>query len=66
MNFGSDSLLGAKQAEVRIGEDGSATVADLGEGPKGVFLRVRPQQPVELQAGDVVRVGEQQLRVELG
>lgn len=66
MNFGSDSLLGAKHVEVRIGEDGSATVADLGEGSAGVFLRVRPQQPVELQAGDVVRVGEQQLRVELG
>jgi pSer/pThr/pTyr-binding forkhead associated (FHA) protein/ribosomal protein L40E len=66
MNFGSDALLAAKHAEVRIGEDGSAIVVDLGEAPGGVFLRVRAQQPVDLQPGDVVRVGEQQLRVELG
>jgi ribosomal protein L40E len=66
MNFGSDSLLGAKHLEVRIGEDGVATLVDLGQAPGGVFLRVRAQQPVELQAGDLMRVGEQQLRVELG
>jgi hypothetical protein len=31
-----------------------------------VFLRVRAQEPVELQAGDVLRVGQQQLRLEVG
>jgi hypothetical protein len=66
MNFGSDSLLAAKHLEVRIAEGGAATLADLGQAPSGVFLRVRTQQPVELQAGDVVRVGEQELRVDLG
>ncbi|HXL40268.1 MAG TPA: zinc ribbon domain-containing protein [Myxococcales bacterium] len=66
MNFGSDSLLAAKHLEVRIGEGGAAMLAELGQAPSGVFLRVRARQPVELQAGDVVRVGEQQLRVELG
>jgi hypothetical protein len=66
MNFGSDALLAARHAEVRIGEDGVATLVDLGEGASGVFLRVRSQQPVELQAGDVVRVGENRLRVEVG
>jgi len=65
MNFPGDALLGAKHAEVRIADDGSASVADLGQAPSGIFLRVRPQQPVELQAGDVVRVGEQQLRLEV-
>src|SRR5258705_37585 len=66
MNFGSDSLLAAKHLEVRIAEGGAATLADMGQAPSGVFLRVRTQQPVELLAGDVVRVGEQQLRVDLG
>ena len=66
MNFPGDSLLASKHAEIRLAEDGTATLVDLGQGPSGVFLRVRAQQPVELQAGDVVRVGEQQLRVEVG
>src|SRR5438132_466917 len=66
MNFAGDSLLAAKHAEIRIAEDGTAALVDLGQGPSGVFLRVRAQQPVELQAGDVVRVGEQHLRVEVG
>ena len=66
MNFAGDSLLAAKHAEIRIAEDGTAALADLGQGPSGVFLRVRAQQPVELQAGDVVRVGDQHLRVEVG
>jgi len=65
MNFGSDSLLGAKHAEVRVGEDGTGSLVDLAQEPCGVFLRVRAQEPVELQAGDVLRIGEQQLRVEL-
>jgi hypothetical protein len=66
MNFGDDILLAARHAEVRLAEDGAATLVDLGEGPSGVFLRVRPQQPVELQGGDVVRIGDQRLRVEVG
>jgi ribosomal protein L40E/pSer/pThr/pTyr-binding forkhead associated (FHA) protein len=66
MNFAGDSVLAAKHAEIRIGEDGTAALVDLGQGPSGVFLRVRAQQPVELQAGDVVRVGDQHLRVEVG
>src|SRR5437870_4942936 len=66
MNFAGDSLLAAKHAEIRIAEDGTAALADLAHGPSGVFLRVRAQQPVELQAGDVVRVGDQHLRVDVG
>jgi pSer/pThr/pTyr-binding forkhead associated (FHA) protein/ribosomal protein L40E len=65
LNFPADALLAARHAEVRLGEDGSATLADVAEGGTGVFLRVRPQQPVELQAGDVLRVGQQQLRLEI-
>jgi len=65
MNFPADALLGPKHAEVRVADDGSATLADLGQAPSGVLLRVRPQQPVDLLAGDVVRVGEQQLRLEV-
>ena len=66
MNFGDDPLLAARHAEVRLAEDGAATLVDLGEGASGVFLRIRAQQPVELQAGDVVRIGDQRLRVEVG
>ncbi|MGZ3481927.1 MAG: FHA domain-containing protein, partial [Myxococcaceae bacterium] len=57
LNFPADALLAAKHAEIHIGEDGAATLADVAEGGSGVFLRVRAQQPVELQAGDVLRVG---------
>jgi hypothetical protein len=64
MNFPADALLAAKHAEIRLAEDGSATLVDLGAAPTGVFLRVRAQQ--DLQAGDVLMVGDQQLRVELG
>jgi ribosomal protein L40E len=66
MNFGDDTLLAARHAEVRVTEDGAATLVDLGEGPSGLFLRVRPQQPIDLQGGDVVRIGDQRLRVEVG
>jgi len=65
MNFGSDLLLGPKHAEVLIGEDGTASLVDVAQEPCGVFLRVRAQEPVELQAGDVLRIGGQQLRVEM-
>ena len=64
LNFPADSLLAARHAEIRLGDDGSATLVDLGQGPSGVLLRVRAESP--LQAGDIVQVGEQQLRVELG
>jgi len=66
LNFPADALLASRHAEIRFGEDGTALLADVAEGGSGVFLRVRPQQPVELQAGDVLRVGQQQLRLELG
>jgi ribosomal protein L40E len=64
MNFGSDARLGAKHAEVRVNDDGTASLLDVAQEPTGVFLRVRAQEPVELQAGDVLRIGEQQLRIE--
>ena len=66
MNFPADSLLGGRHAEIRIAEDGSATLVDLGQGPSGVFLRVRAQGVHELRPGDVVRVGDQELRIEVG
>jgi len=65
LNFPSDPMLATKHAEIRIADDGSAAVADVGEGSSGVFLRVRAQEPVELRAGDVLRIGQQQLRVEI-
>ena len=55
----------AKHAEVRVGEDGTATLVDLGQGPTGVWLRVRPQGQQDLQAGDLLQIGDQQLRVEV-
>ena len=66
MNFPADSLLGSRHAEVRLGDDGAVSVVDLGQGPSGVFIRLRSRGAQELQAGDIVRVGEQELRVELG
>ena len=66
MNFPADSLLGARHTELRLGEDGAASLVDLGQGPSGVFVRVRTQGTHELRAGDVLRVGEQELRVEIG
>ena len=66
MNFPSDSLLAAKHAEIRLGEDGSATLVDLGAGASGVFVRVKPQGQHDLLGGDVLLVGDQQLRVEVG
>jgi hypothetical protein len=66
MNFPSDGQLAARHAEIRIGDDGSATLADLGQGPSGVWLRVRAQEEHALQAGDLLQIGEQQLRVDVG
>lgn len=66
MNFPTDSLLGARHAEVRLADDGTVSLVDLGQGPSGIFVRVRARGAQELQAGDIVRVGEQDLRVEIG
>ena len=63
INFPADPLLAARHAEIRLGDDGSATLVDLGQGQSGVLLRVRAE--TELQAGDIVQLGEQQLRLEL-
>lgn len=64
MNFPSDAQLATRHAEIRIAEDGSAELVDPGHGPAGVFLRVRPRQHVDLSGGDMLRVGEQLLRIE--
>jgi len=65
MNFPADSLLAAKHVEIRLGEDGSATLVDLGQTPTGVWLRLRPQGQQDLMAGDLLQIGDQQLRVEV-
>ena len=66
LNFPADALLAARHAEIRLGEDGSATLVDLGAGPSGVFVRLRAQAQHDLQAGDTLMVGEQLLRLEVG
>ena len=66
LNFPSDPLLGQRHAELRIDPDGSATLVDLNAAPSGVFLRLRPEESVELQTGDVIQVGDQVLRLEVG
>jgi len=66
LNFASDTQLAPRHAELRIGPDGSAALVDLAASPGGVFLRLRPQQSLELQAGDVIQLGDQILRVEVG
>lgn len=66
MNFPGDALLAARHAEIRVAEDGSAVLADLGQAPTGVLLRVRPQGEQPVQGGDLLQVGEQQLRIEIG
>jgi hypothetical protein len=64
MNFPSDGQLATRHAEIRIAEDGSAQLVDPGHGPAGVFLRVRPRQHVDLSGGDMLRLGDQLLRIE--
>jgi len=66
VNFASDAQLAPRHAEVRIAPDGAATLVDLDASPGGVFLRLRPQQSLELQSGDVIQVGDQLLRLEVG
>jgi pSer/pThr/pTyr-binding forkhead associated (FHA) protein len=65
LNFASDPQLAPRHAEVRIAPDGSATLVDLDASPGGVFLRLRPQQSLELQAGDLIQLGDQLLRLEV-
>ncbi|MFN2548823.1 MAG: FHA domain-containing protein, partial [Myxococcales bacterium] len=66
MNFPADALLAPKHAEIRLAEDGSATLVDLGAGPSGVLVRVRAQGQHDLHAGDLLQIGDQLLRVEVG
>ena len=66
LNFPADALLAGRHAEIRIGDDGSATLVDLGAGPSGVFVRIRAQAQHELQAGDILQIGERLLRLEVG
>jgi ribosomal protein L40E len=66
MNFPTDNLLAARHAEIRLADDGTAVVVDLGQGPSGVYLRVRAQAQQDLQGGDVLQIGDQLLRVEVG
>jgi len=66
MNFPTDNLLAARHAEIRLADDGTAVLVDLGQGPSGVFVRVRAQAQQDLQAGDVLQIGDQLLRVEVG
>jgi ribosomal protein L40E/pSer/pThr/pTyr-binding forkhead associated (FHA) protein len=65
LNFGSDVLLAPRHAELRIAPDGSTTLVDLNAVASGVFLRLRPQQTIELQPGDVIQLGDQQLRLDV-
>jgi pSer/pThr/pTyr-binding forkhead associated (FHA) protein/ribosomal protein L40E len=65
LNFGTDALLAPRHAELRIAPDGTATLVDLNAAPSGVFLRLRPQQTIELQPGDVIQLGDQQLRLDV-
>jgi len=66
LNFAADAQLAPRHAELRIAADGSATLVDLEASPDGVFLRLHPQQSLELQGGDVIQIGDQVLRLEVG
>jgi FHA domain-containing protein len=63
LSFPSDTQLADRHAEIRLRSRGDAVLVDLGEAPCGVLLRVRTE--AELQAGDVLRIGEQQFRLEM-
>ena len=65
LNFPADAQLAARHAELRVAPDGSVVLVDLNAAPGGVFLRLRPQQSIELQPGDVLQLGDQQLRLEV-
>jgi hypothetical protein len=63
LNFPSDQRISAKHAEIRVGPDGTVTLADLGTARSGVLLRVRPNEPLQLFDGDVLQLGGVLLRV---
>ncbi len=65
MNFPADSLLGPRHAEVRLSEDGSATLVDLGAAESGLFLRMRSGGLHDVQSGDLIQLGDQVVRVEV-
>jgi len=65
MNFPSDTLLAARHAEIHLDDNGAASLVDLGAGEAGVLLRLQHGAAIELQAGDVLQLGAQTLRVEL-
>ena len=65
LNFPADEQLAPRHAEIRIAEDGVATVHDLGAVAAGVFLRLRERSAQDLQQGDVLRIGDQELRVDV-
>ena len=61
-----ENRVGGSGAQIELGEDGSAALVDLGAGPSGVFVRVRAKGQHDLQGGDIVMLGDQLLRVEVG
>jgi hypothetical protein len=63
MSFPGDRLLAQRHAEIRLGRDGEATLVDLQQSAAGILLRVRTE--AELKAGDVLRVGGSNLRLQL-
>jgi hypothetical protein len=65
LSFSRDEQIGARHAEIRLSPDGNASLADLGTGRSGVLLRLRPKEMRELKHGDVLRVGDQVLRLNI-
>ena len=63
LNFPTDQRISAKHAEIRVGPDGTVTLADLGSARSGVLLRLRPNEPLQLFDGDVLQLGAVLLRV---
>lgn len=56
-----DPLVSRRHAAIRVADDGSATVEDLGS-RNGVFLNgVRVEKPEPLSDGDLVRIGSQDI-----
>lgn len=65
VNLGHDPHLAQTHAELLLDPDGSARLRDLGSA-SGTFLRIAPGSERLLQDGDVVRLGREVLRVEMG
>ena len=66
MNFPADALLAPRHAEIHISEDGAAALADLRQGASGVLLRVREREEQPVQGGDLLQIGDQRLRIQIG